>query len=43
MRTDERLMAAPFEEREGWEMTAVALNGSVYLEHYDPPEVKRQR
>lgn len=36
-------MAAPFEEREGWEMTAVALNGSVYMELYDPPEAKRQR
>jgi RAT1-interacting protein len=34
----DRIMTAPFEDREGWEMTAMALDGSVYLELHDPPE-----
>lgn len=41
--TDVRLMAAPFEENEGWEMTAVALNGTVYVEYYEPIEAKRAK
>lgn len=28
-------MTAPFEDREGWEMNALALDGSVYLEQYE--------
>lgn len=36
-------MTAPFEEREGWGMTAVALDGSIYLELYDPPEARAKR
>ncbi|KAK4685237.1 RAT1-interacting protein, partial [Tremellales sp. Uapishka_1] len=36
-------MVAPFEEREGWEMTAVALDGSVYIEQHDPPEIRAKR
>jgi len=36
-------MTAPFEDREGWEMTAVPLDGSVYVELYDPPEAKAKR
>lgn len=36
-------MTAPFEDREGWEMTALALDGSVYLEQYEPPEAKAKR
>ncbi|TXT14860.1 uncharacterized protein COLE_01053 [Cutaneotrichosporon oleaginosum] len=30
-----RIMTAPFEDREGWEMSALALDGSVYLEQYE--------
>lgn len=37
-----RLMTAPF-ERDGWEMTALALDGSVYLELHEPPEQRRQK
>ncbi|EKD04237.1 enzyme regulator [Trichosporon asahii var. asahii CBS 8904] len=37
-----RFMTAPF-ETEGWAMDAVALNGSVYLELYDPPEERAKR
>jgi RAT1-interacting protein len=28
-------MTAPFEDREGWEMSVLALDGSVYLEQYE--------
>lgn len=28
-------MTAPFEDREGWEMNALALDGSVYLEQFE--------
>jgi RAT1-interacting protein len=38
-----RMMTAPFEDREGWEMSALALDGSVYVELYDPPEVRAKR
>ncbi|WWD21178.1 hypothetical protein CI109_105662 [Kwoniella shandongensis] len=38
-----RIMTAPFEDRDGWEMTAIALDGSVYLEEHDPPESKANR
>ncbi|BEJ00674.1 hypothetical protein CcaverHIS631_0505310 [Cutaneotrichosporon cavernicola] len=30
-----RIMTAPFEDREGWEMRALALDGSVYLEIWE--------
>lgn len=36
-------MTAPFEERDGWEMTAVPLDGSVYIELHDPPDVRQKR
>ena len=36
-------MTAPFEDREGWEMTALALDGSVYIELHDPPEIRAKR
>ena len=36
-------MTAPFEDREGWEMTAIPLDGSVYIELHDPPEIRAQR
>lgn len=44
MLTD-RIMTAPFEHRdeEKWEMTAIALDGSVYVELHDPPEVRKER
>ncbi|WVR08944.1 hypothetical protein IAU60_006003 [Kwoniella sp. DSM 27419] len=32
-----RMMTAPFEHREGWEMDAVALDGSVYVEQHEGP------
>ncbi|WVQ73673.1 hypothetical protein IAR50_003253 [Cryptococcus sp. DSM 104548] len=35
-----RLLTSPYESRDGWEMTAFALDGSVYLELYDPPEAR---
>ncbi|ODO06127.1 protein RAI1 [Cryptococcus wingfieldii CBS 7118] len=35
-----RLLTSPYETRDGWEMTAFALDGSVYLELYDPPEAR---
>ncbi|WRT69205.1 uncharacterized protein IL334_006189 [Kwoniella shivajii] len=38
-----RLMVAPYEDREGWEMTAVALDGSVYIELHDPPHARAKR
>ncbi|WVW79529.1 hypothetical protein I302_101498 [Kwoniella bestiolae CBS 10118] len=38
-----RIMTAPYEDREGWEMTAIALDGSVYVELHDPPEVRAKR
>ncbi|RXK35825.1 hypothetical protein M231_06919 [Tremella mesenterica] len=38
-----RLMTAPFEEREGWEMTAIALDGSIYIEQHDPPDLRKDR
>jgi len=40
-----RIMTAPFEHRdeEKWEMTAIALNGSVYVELHDPPDVRKER
>ncbi len=28
-------MTAPFEDRDGWEMSVLALDGSVYLELYE--------
>nr|ODO03924.1 decapping nuclease RAI1 [Cryptococcus depauperatus CBS 7855] len=37
-----RLLISPY-ERDGWEMTALALDGSVYLELWDPPEIKAKR
>jgi RAT1-interacting protein len=36
-------MTAPFEDRDGWEMTAIALDGSVYIELNDPPEIRAKR
>jgi RAT1-interacting protein len=36
-------MTAPFEDREGWEMTAVPLGGSIYIELHDPPELRKER
>jgi len=36
-------MTAPFEERDGWEMTAIALDGSVYIELHDPPDIRAKR
>jgi hypothetical protein len=36
-------MTAPFEDRDGWEMTALALDGSVYIEQHDPPEIRSKR
>jgi len=36
-------MTAPFQDREGWEMTALALDGSVYIELHDPPEIRSKR
>jgi len=36
-------MTAPFEDREGWEMTALALDGSVYIELHDPPDIRAKR
>ena len=36
-------MTAPYEEREGWEMTVVPLAGSIYMEQHDPPEAKAKR
>ena len=40
-----RIMTAPFEHRddEKWEMTALALDGSIYIELHDPPEVRKER
>ena len=38
-----RIMTAPFEDREGWEMTALALDGSVYIELHDPPDIRAKR
>jgi RAT1-interacting protein len=40
-----RIMTAPFEHRddEKWEMTALALDGSIYVELHDPPEVRKER
>ncbi|WWC72955.1 uncharacterized protein I206_106919 [Kwoniella pini CBS 10737] len=38
-----RIMTAPYEDREGWEMTAIALDGSVYVELHDPPDVRANR
>ncbi|ORY24230.1 RAI1 like PD-XK nuclease-domain-containing protein [Naematelia encephala] len=38
-----RIMTAPFEDREGWEMTAIALDGSIYIELHDPPEIRAKR
>lgn len=32
-------MTAPY-DRDPWEMTAIALDGSVYIELYEPPEVR---
>ena len=40
---DRSIMTAPFEDREGWEMNCVALADSVYMEQYDPPEVRAKR
>ena len=41
--TDGRIMTAPYEDREGWEMTAVPLAGSVYLENYETPEARAEK
>ncbi|WWC91055.1 uncharacterized protein L201_005996 [Kwoniella dendrophila CBS 6074] len=38
-----RIMTAPYNDREAWDMTAIALDGSVYIELYDPPDVKAKR
>ncbi|AAW44182.1 enzyme regulator, putative [Cryptococcus deneoformans JEC21] len=38
-----RLITMPYETRDPWEMTAIALDGSVYLELWDPPEEKAKR
>lgn len=43
MLTTFRLLTMPYETRDPWEMTAVALDGSVYLESWDPPEAKAKR
>lgn len=41
----ERIMTAAFEHRdeEKWEMTAIALDGSIYIELHDPPDVRKDR
>lgn len=38
-------MTAAFEHRdeEKWEMTALALDGSIYVELHDPPDVRKER
>ncbi|RSH76626.1 Protein rai1 [Apiotrichum porosum] len=38
-----RIMTAPFEDRDGWEMNCVPLGGSIYLELDDPPEKRSYR
>jgi RAT1-interacting protein len=45
LQADGRIMTAPFEHRdeEKWEMTAIALDGSVYVELHDPPDVRKER
>lgn len=40
---DYRIMTAPFEDRDGWEMNCVPLGGSIYLELDDPPEKRSYR
>lgn len=35
-------MTAPY-DNEGWEMTAIPLAGSVYVELHDPPDVRAAR
>lgn len=35
-------MTAPY-DNEGWEMTAIPLSGSVYIELHDPPEIRKER
>ena len=35
-------MNAPY-DNQGWEMTAIPLAGSVYIELHDPPEVRKSR
>ncbi len=36
-------MTAPFEDSEGWEMTAIPLDGSIYVELHDPPQLRSDR
>jgi len=36
-------MTAPYEDREGWDMTLTPLAGSIYMELHDPPEAKAKR
>lgn len=43
MLTMSRLITMPYETRDPWEMTAIALDGSVYLELWDPSEEKAKR
>lgn len=35
-------MTAPY-DNDGWEMTAIPLAGSVYIELHDPPDVRSAR
>jgi RAT1-interacting protein len=35
-------MTAPY-DRDPWEMMAIALDGSVYIELHDPPDVRAER
>lgn len=35
-------MTAPY-DNEGWEMTAIPLAGSMYIELHDPPDVRAAR
>jgi hypothetical protein len=39
----DRLLISAYEEKESWEMNAVALDGNVYLEDNVPIERRRQR
>ena len=38
-----KLMSALYEDREGWEMQAMVLNGVLYLEEYREPAARAAR
>jgi RAT1-interacting protein len=40
---EERILTAPYEDREGWEMNVMQVNGTMYLEDHTSEEKLKEK